>query len=144
MKTAADIVSPPAEELQLLTFTVMGVRMGVDAMQVGRILSVEEADEMGITYSPLHELASFRTGPVSYDSPKVLLIKGETPPRGVLVSAPDDMPSFGLDSLRPLPPLVEDSCASGAIWGAAIRNEGVILLLDFDKLPRPQAGNYLH
>jgi chemotaxis signal transduction protein len=144
MKTAADIGTPPAEELQLLTFTVMGVRMGVDTAQVGGILNVEEADAMGLFYSPLHELTPFRPGPAGYDCPRVLLIKGETPPCGVLVGAPDDMPSFCLDSLRSLPPLVEASCASSAIWGVAIRNEEVILLLDFDKLPRPRAGNYLH
>ena len=122
------------EDLELLTFTVMGVRIGVDTGQIERMVTPEAAEGMGVDYSPLHERLSFGGMPVKYDSPRVLVIKGEKPPTGILIDFPDDISSFRIDSLRPLPQLFESCGVAGAVWGAAIRDKEVILLLDFYKL----------
>lgn len=137
MTAAAGPVPGLPGELRLLTFTMMGVRLGVDTAQIDGMATPEAAGELGVAFSPLHEELTFRGGPFGYVSPRVLMIKGETPPRGILVEAPDDITSFGLDSLRPLPPLLEACGMPGAVWGIAVRDEEVIVLLDFYKLNGP-------
>jgi hypothetical protein len=125
------------EALSLLTFTVMGIRMGVDTLQVDGMLTPDAARDLGLDFSPLHEVLPFRGGVADYASPRVLVVKGETPPWGILVEEPDDIAPFGLDSLRPLPPLVESRGPGGAVWGVAVRGEEMILLIDLAKISRP-------
>ncbi len=64
-------------------------------------------------------------------------------PFGVVVDEPDEMLSFTLDSILPLPLLISGCSLTKAIWAAAVRQGEIILLVDFLKLsvgkPAPPA-----
>lgn len=118
------------EELRILTFNVGGVSMAVDTTRIDRMLEIDEAVERKLKIERLDERISFYDSAVIYSSPKVLMMKDEMP-FGIVIDKPGDIVSVPIDSLRPLPALTK--CPK-AIWGAALMNDEVILLVDFHKL----------
>ncbi len=62
-------------QLQLLTFSVMGVKMGADTDQISEMLDTEAAAGRGTEIYRFDEKIPFRSGPVIYRSPVVLMIK---------------------------------------------------------------------
>jgi len=118
------------EELQVLTFDVGGVIMAIDASQVDRIMDIEEAIYRQFKFEWLDDKIPF-CGKVAFASPKVLWIKDEKIPFGIVIDKPGSIVSVPRDSLRPLPAL---SKSPKAIWGAALVNNEVLLLVDFYKL----------
>ncbi len=123
------------EELQLLTFTAGGVRMAADMSQIAGMVEPERAEAMGVRLSRLHEHMLFREGPVIYSHPRVLLIKSSGAPSGIVIDQPEEITSVPIGSIRPLPPLFALCAGSKAVWGAVVRDGGVVLIIDFYKLP---------
>jgi hypothetical protein len=121
------------DELELLVFTVAGIIIGVDTEQVAGMISTEQAEEMGMEVSSFHEKISLGGRSVHYRSPKALLIKDKTP-YAIIIELPDDILSVRLDSIRPLPLLLEACTSCPAIWGVAVKQERIILLVDFLRL----------
>lgn len=121
------------EDLQVLTFNVGGVSMAVDTAQIDKILETDEAAEKKLKTERLDKIIPFYNSPVIFGSPRVLVTKDEVP-FGIVIDRPGDIVSVPLDSIRPLPALLSDSKCPKAIWGAALRNDEVILLVDFYKL----------
>jgi len=134
MTAEVHIGSGHCEEIQLLTFTIMGTRMGVDTSQVSEMLEPEQAGERGINVHRFNDELPFRDSQVIYNSPKVLLIKNEGPAYGILIDQPDEIGSISLNSIRPIPPLISSCKGPKAIWGAAVKDEEIILLVDFYRL----------
>lgn len=118
------------KKLQVFTFNARGVDMAVDITQIDRVLDVDEAVERGLKIKSFHESISFHGGTAIS---KVFMIKDEIP-FGILIDKPGSIVSVPFDSLRPLPPLLSDSRSPMAIWGAALINDEVLLLVDFYKL----------
>ncbi|MBI4691591.1 MAG: chemotaxis protein CheW [Nitrospirae bacterium] len=121
------------QELQILTFNIGGVNMAVDTTQIGRMLEIDEAVERNLKIERLDDRISFYDIAVIYSAPKVLMINDKMP-FGVVIDKPDDIISVPIDSLRPLPALISDSKCPKAIWGVALMNDEVVLLIDFYKL----------
>ena len=117
-------------KLQVFTFNAHGVDMAVDIAQIDRVLDVDEAVERGLKIKSFYEGISFH-GRTAIS--KVFMIKDEIP-FGILIDKPGGIVSLPFDSLRPLPALLSDSRCPKAIWGAALMNDEVVLLVDFYKL----------
>ena len=127
--------TPELGGLQLLTFRIDSVRMGVDTAQVCEMMEPADAHGRGIDAVPFHEHIPFREKAIAYLSPRVLLIRDRGPMRGIVIDRPDRIVDIHLDSIRPLPDLLSRSRKSPAIWGVALSDEGLIVLVDFYKLP---------
>lgn len=125
------------EEIELLVFSMMGVRIGVDTAQVAGMLKPEDAEQQGLATIALHERLKFRGVAVSYSDPHVLVIKGDGPRYGIVIDNPEDIAFMKVDSIRPMPDIFALSGSVNALWGAVIRDNDVIFLLDFDKMRDP-------
>lgn len=134
MTAEGHIGSGPYEEIQLLTFTIRGARLGVDTSQVSEMLEAEQAGERGLSVRRFDDALPFRGGPVTYTSPMVLLIKKGGPQYGILIDKPEEICPVPLSMIRPLPPFMLSRKGPKAIWGAVVREEEVILLVDFCRL----------
>jgi chemotaxis signal transduction protein len=109
--------------------------MAADTSQIAGMIEPDRAEAMGVKVGRLHEHMFFRENPVIYSSPRVLLIKDENAPYGIMVDRPEEIASVPLDFIRPLPPLFEPYAGSKAVWGAVVKDDGVVLIIDFYKLP---------
>ena len=124
------------DELQILAFTVMGVRMGIDTSQIAEMLEVGQAVSRGLSTCPIHEKILFGTSLPAYSVPKVITRKDQRRPLAMVIDQPDEILNVTIDSIQPLPQLIAAGpVAVRAIWGAVVRNDDVILLVDFFKLP---------
>lgn len=121
-------------ELQLLTFSINGTRMGVDTSQISEMMEQEEAEARGMTILKFSDEVPFRETDFAYVSPKVLKIKNTDSPAGVVIDQAEDITSVSVSSIRPLPYLVEISNRTKTIWGVAVMDNDIILLVDFYKL----------
>ncbi|MGD0886124.1 MAG: hypothetical protein ABSA46_14865 [Thermodesulfovibrionales bacterium] len=133
MPRSAFVCGAQMDDLELLVFTVAGIIIGVDTEQVAGMLSTERAEEVGMEVSRFHEKIPLGGRSVHYRSPKALLIKDETP-YAVIIELPDDILSVSLDSIRPLPLLLQTYTSCQAIWGVAVKEERIIVLVDFLRL----------
>jgi chemotaxis signal transduction protein len=113
----------------------MGVKLGVDTAQVKAILELEQASDMDLPLLNMHDLIKICLEPVVYKTPKVLLINHDPSPFGVLVDRLEEIEAVQLDRIQLMPVLIEKCTGTKAIWGSVVDGEGVILLIDFYKLP---------
>lgn len=115
---------PAPGEIQLLTFTVMGVTIGIDAEQIAEVLDLENAEARGLTPCCFHELLSFGGWSIKYRSPKVIMIKDRSSASAVVIDMPEDIIVVSLDAIRPMPPLIASCRSTGALgsgcqgWGS--------------------------
>ncbi|MFZ2197290.1 MAG: chemotaxis protein CheW [Thermodesulfovibrionales bacterium] len=123
------------QKIEILIFSVMGVKLGVDTAQVKAILEMEQASDMDLPLLNMHDLIKICLEPVVYKSPKVLLINHDPSPFGVLVDRLEEIEAVQLDRIQLMPVLIEKCTGTKAIWGSVVDGEGVILLIDFYKLP---------
>lgn len=128
-----------AEELTVLLFSVMGTPMGVDVEQISEVVDPRSlgGDDARVFY--LHEKVSFGGRKVVYEVPKALLIKGCGTPAGIIVDRPEDIRPVPFDSIRPMPAVVEGNLSSKAIWGIALIDDEIVLLIDFRELVGSEA-----
>lgn len=140
MTTRAEQADQCPDEMQILAFTVMGVRMGIDTSQIEEMLEVDQAIEQGLSACPIHEEFPFGPAQAAYYAPKVITLKDRRRPLALVIDQPDEITAVPVDSIQPLPMLIAARPgASRAIWGAVVRNEDVILLVDFLKLSAHKA-----
>lgn len=121
------------EDIQILTFTVMGVNIGVDTEQVAEVMEVDAAERRGAAVQLFHEKVSFGAMPIEYRSPKAIMIEDENAPYAIVIDNPDDITSVNVRSIQPLPPLIAMNSATRLFWGAIPGAEGIILLVDFSR-----------
>ncbi len=122
-----------AETIRLLTFTVMGVRMGIDTEQLVEMMTVDEARKSGQPLVHFHEMISFGNREVVYRAPRAVGIDDGCTPYLLVIDNPDDIIAVNVQSIEPLPPLISRQSGARAFWGAVPENKGVILLVDFSR-----------
>ncbi len=113
----------------------MGVKLGADVEQIEEMLEPDQAKERLIHLFRFHEELSFFNRQVRYQSPKVLVIKNESVPSGVVIDEPEDIKTISLDLIAPMPPLIEACINPPVIWGVAIIDDDMVLLMDLNRLP---------
>lgn len=120
MGESAPIVT---ESVELLVFKYGDILVGADMEQVSSIVSVEDAESAGVVIVNLPAVAGDSKKVVlSKDSSKVLLIKNSingNKVRGLVIERLEDIFNTNLESLMPLPPLLEKSKARDVFWVVA-------------------------
>lgn len=137
------------EEIQILTFIINGVKLGVETAQVEEVMEAEESGKAGtglheimcwsasggrwkdMTAISFDERIPFCGGPVKYASPKVLLVKDKDTPYGIVIDNLSEIISVNLNSVYPLPPLIAKGRGAKAVWGVALDKAELIMLVDF-------------
>jgi chemotaxis signal transduction protein len=125
------------EEVHLLLFTIMGVRMGVDLEQIHQMCDPDQISETTGNVSMFHEKVPFRDATAEYQQPKALIIKDEIRPFGIIIDQPEDIISVNLNSIIAIPPLLTSGNKSSVIWAVIIKDKKIILLVDFYRLACP-------
>ncbi len=120
--------------IRILTFTVMGVKMGVDTEQIGGIWEVDEARRLGTVIHYFHEKIFFRDRAAEYHAPKAMLVKDGDKEYSLVIDNPDDIIEVGIESIQPLPSLIALPGTAGAFWGAVANDQGIVLLVDFSRM----------
>lgn len=123
--------APRLDELRIMTFNMMGTRMGVDIRQVSQMLEPGHATQ-GLRVAHLHEGLSFGDRGISYRSPRVLLLKDEE--TAVMIDQLEDIVPVDLDSIRPLPSVFDVHMKNALVWGVALIEEEIVLLVDLFQL----------
>jgi hypothetical protein len=122
------------EEIELFVFTMMGVRMGIDTEEIAGMMEVEDALQQGVETVGLHEKLQFGSEAVRYDKPYVLLLKSEGARSGIIIDHPDEITLVKIESVRPMPGIILLSGCAKALWGVVPTDEGIIFLLDCNKM----------
>ncbi len=123
------------EEIHILVFNIMGVNLGMDMEQISEMCEPDQVKERDFEIFWFHEKLLFRKYPGEYKSPVVLLVKDEDKTSGLIIEQPDDINvPVPIDSICPLPPLIEAVIRSGPIWGVTMKQGKIILLVDSYKL----------
>lgn len=121
--------------LNLLLFSVGGIRFGIDADQVEGTAAYggEEAEDLFW----FHEELDYRDDTVVYLVPTVVAIRSEgSRPYRVIIDTMEDVAEIGSMDIRPFPPLMEPFALRNGIWGVALRDGHMVLLVDFKRLLR--------
>ena len=127
------------QDIHLLIFNIMGIRLGVDMEQVYQMKSPEQVDEeefQAADFHYFHEMVPFHQESVYYHTPRVLFLRHAECLTGVLIDQPEDIVRVPIDSIQPLPPSLGKGRKSEAIWGVALRDGDIVLLVDFDRTDR--------
>lgn len=122
------------EEIELLVFTFMGVRMGIDTGEIAEMLKPEDALRQGLATVSLHERLQFKGAEVRYDEPHVLVMREEGARRGIVIDHPDEIALVKIGSIMPMPDIIALAGSTKAVWGAVFKDEGIIFLLDCGKM----------
>jgi len=115
------------EEIQVLIFSVMGIRFGVDTEQVSSVVAPDQIDDEEISIDRFDEEFIFSGRQVVYQNPRILCIQDG---RRLMVDEIEEIRLLSLDKIRPLPEFLEKCRESNAIWGAGLIEDEIILLLN--------------
>lgn len=123
------------KQLNLLLFSVGGVRFAIDADQVTGMTPYagEEADDLFW----FHEELDYGRGTPAYDDPVIIAIRTEDATSyRVVIDRMEDVAEICALGIRPLPPLLEPLLLRKGMWGVAERGGQMVLLVDFQRLLR--------
>ncbi len=123
-----------SREIRVFTFNIMGINLGIDVEQIAGLFEPDKVEAQNIQTFWFHEKISFPEGEVAYNSPKVLIIKDDTSAFGIIIDLPNDIFIISIDSIQPLPSIMKSSGRPEPIWGAALKDEQIILLVDAYRL----------
>lgn len=119
--------------LNLLLFTVGGVRFGSDADQATGMAPFNGEDASDLRW--FHEEVGFAAKPVTYRAPTIVSIRtGGRKPYRVVIDALDEIAEFGREDIRLFPTLLEPYAMRKGIWGILPRPRHLVLLVDFQLL----------
>ncbi len=122
------------EKIQILVFRMNETRIGINTEQISIMLTHEEAKERELQIFSFHDKLPFREDYTNLKSPRVLVLKEENMASGIIVEQPEDIIHITIDSIQPLPPLIETCYKSGLFWGGTVINREIVILVDFYKL----------
>lgn len=125
-------------EMSFLLFHAAGAALGVEAAAVAGVLDAGAARRAGIRCRALGELLR-APGPPGPGEGTVLLFRGRDETHGIGIDGLDEVVSLPTAALQPLPELLRPSRAPGAYWGAVVRSDKVVLLVDVGRLQEPAA-----
>ena len=118
------------DKIQLLIFSILGTKFGVDLDEVYQLLELEQANQRECHLVSFDKIFPFGA-PVSYQSPMALLHK-ENPSTGILIDQVEKIALASLDAIKPLPPLLKRyKKKSSVIWGTAQIDNEIVLLVEF-------------
>ena len=120
--------------VELLLFTAGGIRFGVECSSIAGILTLPEAQEIGLSILDLPaalRLACLQE-PVCAAS-RVIVLKGGDASTGVIINGPDEFFMADAADVSPLPALLSATISTPAIRGVARRGDEFILLADFQR-----------
>lgn len=136
-QVAGAVAEPGHAALNLLLFSVGGVRFGCDAEQLTGF-AAWEGEEGGDLFRFHEELGFGR--PVAYRSPTALSVgTGGKGSYRVLIDQLEEIAEFSIQKLRPLPPLLEPLALRKGIWGVLPLEAQLVLLVDFQLLLKKKA-----
>lgn len=133
MEVDRETIPSPAG-IRILTFRIAGIPLGVDIEQIFEILSPVQAAQRGLQIIPFHERVSFGSHEVILEAPSVLVLRDEQRGTGVLIDQPEGITAVPIQSIKPLPPLLQASMSRTVIWGVVLMDEGPLLLADMGRL----------
>jgi len=122
------------EEIKFLVFRIKEVCFGIDMEQISEIMDAGQAEKRKKRASRFHEQLNFKGETVVYQAPKILIIRGKEHKPGVIIETPVDITAIPVESIQPLPPLIVGSNGPKAIWGVAVRNSEIIMLVDANEI----------
>jgi chemotaxis signal transduction protein len=122
------------QDIEILIFSVMGIKLGVDTAQVNAILEMDQASGRDLPVTDIDNLITLCVEPVVYKSPKVLLVKRHSSTLAIKVDRVEEIELVRLDRIQPMPVLIEKCMGTKAIWGSVADGDEIILLIDFYKL----------
>jgi len=137
MTTTAPQGGPCPSEIQLLTFTLAGLKMAADTDQIAEMVDMDKANAMGLPVRTMHDIIRLRMPEAGYRSPRVLVLKNMSSGCGVVIDQPDEVITVPVGSIRPMPQLISRGAAAGPVWGAIVREDDVLLLVDLLKTGLP-------
>lgn len=117
------------EQFQLLIFKIMNTRFGVVLDEIYELLDPEQANQRECPFISFEDRFHFKTLQVRFKSPKVLLMKDQVS-SGILIDCVQEIIEVTLDSVSPLPPLVQKHINRNGIWGTLLDKDDLILLID--------------
>ncbi len=126
-------------ELHVLTFSVMGIKIGIDADQISEIMDSDAAEARELPVSAIHEKIFFPRMTAAYRAPKVVIIKDGRTAHALKIEMPDDIVSVHIENIQPLPALIVMNSLSRALWAAFVLHGEPVFLLDFSRLADPAA-----
>ena len=125
-------MSAPAS-LNLLVFSVAGVRFGCDADQAEGVAAYrgDQGDEL----CWFHEELGFGGPAPEYGEPSVVTVRtADAGGYRVIIDRMEDLVEVTLDDISPFPQLMEPFVLAKGMWGVVEREGGMILLVDFLRL----------
>ncbi|MEZ4524350.1 MAG: chemotaxis protein CheW [Desulfobacterales bacterium] len=138
MKTESGITGQVPEEIRILTFRIADVCFGMDMDQIAGMRSLDQINPREYRVCRFEEKFPFRRQEIrthSGNSPMILILNDEEKLSGLCVDRPENINiSVSIDSIRPMPALIEACNSASPIWGVALREGQMILLADFYKL----------
>ncbi|MBU0483813.1 MAG: hypothetical protein KKB30_04800 [Proteobacteria bacterium] len=132
IKAASSV--PDQENIEVLVFSVQNILFAIDGENIDRLITLEEAEKKEIQVDWFHQKITFATPEVSYRNPRVITLAGTENRTGLVIDQPHDFMTVPIRSIRPLPPLFEKKQGLQAFWGAYMKDNTIILLIDFHKL----------
>ena len=129
---------PVPEEIRIFTFRVRGICFGMDMDQIAGMRRADQINPREYRLCRFEEKLPFRRQGIitdTVDSPMILILNDEEKISGVYIDRPEDINvSIPIDSIRPMPDMIEACSKSSPIWGVALTEERMILLTDFYRL----------
>lgn len=123
------------EEMELLMFSAADMKMAVDTVQVDSILKPEQAEQQGVSFCRLNEIAGLEKETSSALS-RVILFKNEEQDRvyGLGVERLDAIITVPIRAIQPMPSAL--SCFAGPrmFWGLVLHENKAVLLIDLYRL----------
>ncbi len=129
MKQTTDL-----DKIYILIFKVNETMIGIDTEQISIMLKYEEAKDRELQIFSFGENLPFRDKYVNLRSPRVLVLKDENIATGLIVEQPEDIIHITVDSIQPLPSLIETCYKSGLFWGGVVVNREIVMLVNLYKL----------
>ena len=118
----------PVDELHALIFSVMGVWFGADMEQIKEVADPDRIEDVGKNIVRFNEEFSFPDCQITYQAPRILFLKSGAK---ILVDEVEEVRILPIDCIRPLPRFLEKCRQPNDIWGVALVEGEIILLLDF-------------
>lgn len=124
------------EEIQILIFTVMGVKFGMDMEMIREMSEIEQAKARKVQLFHIPQQIRFdNINAVPCRSPKVLIIKNDNQLSGIIIEQPEEINvTVKITDILPLPYLIERLNPNSPLWACVIHKNEIVLLLDPFKL----------
>jgi chemotaxis signal transduction protein len=108
-----------------------GTCFGVDMDEITGIGDLNRTDHREIRLVSFRRHIQRENTAAAAGPRHVLIVKGTTPPAGLLIESTEDIDvPIPPDAVRPLPPLAQTACRNTPIWGVALHQEEIVLLVD--------------